>query len=571
MNVSAAGSAPDAVPADWVIVGGGTAGCVLAARLSENRSVRVILLEAGRDHDQSRPNDLTDPSPARAFMDPRYFQYDIRARLGAHHRTAEPYKQAMLIGGGSSINGQISLRGAPDDFDHWAAEGAVGWGWDDVLPYFRKLETDLDYGGALHGKDGPVTVKRIPPETWDSLTRAVSDVWSQLGHPWIEDMNGAFGAGHGALPLANDGRSRSSTARCYLTAEVRRRPNLTIMTETRALKVRFENGRAVGVEVMRGREVVSIDAGRVVLAAGALRTPQLLQLSGVGDGALLGRHGIATISHRPGVGRNLQDHPNVVLSGFILPGAHRREARRSVSTYLRYSSGLADCPPVDMVMSVRARSAWHAIGGRICGLLTYVALPASRGTVTLAAPDPLSPPDVAFNGLADERDLLRLRDGLRFSAGILIRELGPRLIGEVFPARLSRRIERLSRLNVFNEWASHLGAFAMDLSPALRRLMIKHVITGGEDISGILTDDEAAEEFVRTYLGTSWHVCGTCRMGAPTDSRTVVDPDGAVIGVTNLFVADASIMPRITRTNTNLPTIMIAEHLADRLRNWSAF
>jgi 5-(hydroxymethyl)furfural/furfural oxidase len=556
--------------ADWLIVGGGTAGCVLAARLSEDPSQRVVLLEAGRDFDQSRLNDLTDPSPARAFMDPRYFQPDLRARHGAHALTPEPYKQAMLIGGGSAINGQISLRGAPDDFDHWAAAGAVGWGWNDVLPYFRKLERDLDYGGASHGQEGPVAIKRIPGDRWDSLTRAISDIWTRDGHAWTDDMNGAFAAGHGPLPLANDGHLRSSTARAYLTAEVRRRPNLSILPETRALRIRFENGRASGVEARRGGDVITLDARRVILAAGALRSPQLLQLSGVGDGALLGRHGIATLSHRAGVGRNLQDHPNVVLSGFLAPGPHRREARRSVSTYLRYSSGLVDCPPVDMVMSVRARSAWHAIGARICGLLTYVALPASRGTVMIATPDPLGPPDVAFNGLADERDLRRLRDGVRLSARILIQDLGPGMISEVFPARLSRRIERLSRLNAFNDWASRLGALAMDLSPALRRLMIRHVVTDGADVRGILTDDAAAEDFVRSQLGTSWHACGTCRMGSATDPESVVDPDGAVIGVANLFVADASIMPRITRTNTNLPTIMIAEHLADRLRSRGA-
>lgn len=559
-------SAPEASTADWLIVGGGTAGCVLAARLSADPSVRVVLVEAGQDHDQSRLNDLTNPSPARAFMDPRYFQPDLRARHGAHATHAEPYKQAMLIGGGSSINGQISLRGAADDFDHWAAAGATGWGWDEVLPYFRRLERDLDFGGDWHGQDGPVSIRRIPPDSWDSLTRAVSEAWTRQGHDWTADMNGPFAAGHGPLPLANDGHLRSSTARSYLTTEVRRRPNLSILPGTRALRVLFENGRATGIEAHRGGAAIRLAAHRVVLAAGALRSPQLLQLSGIGDGALISSHGIATLAHRPGVGRNLQDHPNVVLSGYLAPGPHRREARRSVSTYLRYSSGVPDCPEVDMVMSVRARTVWHAIGARICGLLTYVALPASRGTVTISGPDPMEPPDVAFNGLADARDLVRLRDGLRFSARLLLQDLGPQFIAEVFPARLSRRIERLSRLNRLNAWTAQLGALAMDASPALRRLMIRHVITGGEDVADVLSDDRAAEDFVRSYLGTSWHVSGTCRMGAADDAASVVDPDGAVIGVTNLFVADASIMPRITRTNTNLPTIMIAEHLSDRLR-----
>ena len=300
-------------------------------------------------------------------------------------------------------------------------------------------------------------------------------------------------------------------------------------------------------------------------AAVALRSPQLLQLSGVGDGALLSRLGIAALAHRSGVGQNLQDHPNIVLCGCLTSGRGRAFSPRSVLTYLRYSSGVPDCDPSDMVMSVRGRSMWHAVGARIAGLLTYVALPASRGSVTVASADPLAPPDIAFNGLADERDRLRLRAGLRFSARVLLQDLGPQVIADIFPARLSKRIEFLSRPNRVNDLMTRVGAAFMDASPWLRGMLVRHAISNGEDLTGILSDDDAADSFVRAYLGTSWHPSGTCRMGDPADGATVVDPDGAVVGVGGLYVADASVMPRITRTNTNIPTIMIAEHMADRL------
>jgi 5-(hydroxymethyl)furfural/furfural oxidase len=391
----------------------------------------------------------------------------------------------------------------------------------------------------------------------------MSEIWSRLGYAHLPDLNGDFADGHGPLPVSNDGAFRSSTARQYLSAAVRARPNLRVLTETRVLRVRFENGRAVGVEAIRNNEAISLDAERTILCAGALRTPHLLMLSGIGDGDALSSLGIATISHRPGVGRNLQDHPNVVVSGCLASGVDKAFSQRSVLTYLRYSSGLPDCEPSDMVMSVRGRSMWHAVGERICGLLTYIAIPHSRGAVTLATADPIIGPLVDFNGLSDPRDLTRLVQGARFSARIMFEHLGPDFVADVFPARLSRRIERLSRPTGLNEQLARIGAVLMDSSPTIRKLIVRHIITNGENLANILADDNAAADFVHDYLGTSWHPCGTCRMGAPADPMAVVDPQGAVIGTRNLFIADASIMPRITRTNTNLPTIMIAERMSE--------
>ncbi len=548
--------------ADYLIVGGGSAGCVLAARLSEDAKLRVQLVEAGPDLDQEHRADLTETYGGRAFVAQSYYWPGLQAN---HAESGEkvPYKQGRLLGGGSSINGQIALRGAPADYDHWHANGAEGWNWDAVLPYFRKLETDLDFGGELHGKSGPIAIRRPPDGEWDAITSAYVGAWARMGHTRLPDLNGPFADGYGTLPFSNDGRTRHSASRAYLTADVRARPNLVIATKTRVLRILTENGMVVGVEALQDGTRVRFDAERVIVSAGALRSPQLLMLSGVGDGQSLSRHGIATISHRPGVGRNLQDHPIVSISGYIEPAARTVRPSRAVLTYLRYSSGVAGCEKSDMVLSGGARSMWHAVGERICSLRAYVALPHSRGTVTLSDSNPLSDPDVDFNGMSDMRDRRRIVDGFRLIARIMLEQLKPKMVSDVFPSRLSRRIERLSVPSRFNDWLSRAGAVVMDASPRLRSLLIRKVITNGESLPDILRSDEETEAYVRTILGTSWHASGTCRMGAPADPAAVVDSGGAVIGMRNLFVADASIMPRVTRTNTNLPTIMIAERLAD--------
>ncbi len=549
---------------DWLIVGGGSAGCVLAARLSEDPRRRVVLVEAGPDLDAQRRPDITDIYGGRAFVDPQYFWPDLVAR----HAAGGPswaYKQGRLLGGGSSINGQIALRGAPADFDHWRDCGAIGWDWASVLPWFRRIETDLDFGGPLHGDSGPVKIRRPAQTEIDAVTAAYARAWSRRGHARIDDLNGEFRDGHGLLPFSNDGITRHSASRAWLTDAVRARPNLAILTGVRALRVTSENGRATGIEAIRDGRRLTIEAARTVLSAGALRTPQILMHSGVGDGAVLGHHGITTLSHRPGVGRNLMDHPIVSVSAYVEPSARTVRPSRSVMSYLRYSSGVAGCEPSDMVLSGGARSMWHAVGERICSLRAYIALPYSRGTVTLADSDPMSATAVDFNGMDDERDRVRMVEGFRQIAAVLLDDLRPETVSDVFPARLSQRIEALSRPTHANDLLSRAGARIMDASPRLRSFLIRKVITDGESLPDILRDDKTVEAYVRSILGTSWHASGTCRMGSPADPAAVVDPDGAVIGMRDLFVADASVMPRVTRTNTNLPTMMVAMKIADAI------
>ena len=560
--------------AHYLIVGGGSAGCVLAARLSENPENRVFIVEAGRDFDQSKKNDLTDTAGARAFMDPQYFWPDLKAQIAVRQqiskqteKTPEPYKQAMLLGGGSSINGQIALRGAPEDYDYWESVGATGWSWKEVLPYFVKLESDHDFKNNHHGANGPIHIRRTIRNEWDTISMAMSDIWSKFGYPYLPDLNGNFSDGHGPVPLSNDGIFRNSTARQYLNERVRARKNLRIMTDTRAVRIRFKGESAIGIEAIRDAETVFIEADRVILCCGALKSPHLLMHSGIGDGRVLSELGISTVSHRSGVGQNLQDHPNIVLSGCLTTGEGRVFSERSVLTYLRYSSGLSGCDRSDMVMSVRGRSMWHAVGARICGLVNYITLPYSRGTVRLAGPSPLTSPNVDFNGLSDPRDLARMVQGARFSAQIMFDHLGPELITQVFPAKLSRRIEKLSRPTRLNDLLTRTGAKLMDTSPVIRDLIVRHMIANGDGLADVLADDNAAGDFVHQYLGTSWHACGTCKMGSPNDPLAVTNSRGEVLGTRNLFVADASLMPRVTRTNTNIPTIMIAERIADLIQS----
>jgi 5-(hydroxymethyl)furfural/furfural oxidase len=336
--------------ATYVIAGGGSAGCVLASRLSEDPQNVVVLIEAGQDTPPERiPDDILATYPGRAMANMAYFWNGLRARRGdgdhipPANRAPGFFHQARVMGGGSSINAQIALRGLPRDFDGWQEAGAEGWEWNSVLPYFRRFERDVDFSGPLHGQSGPVQVRRVPRHRWDPFTQAVGNIWQQQGHAYVQDMNGDFADGFSAVPFTNDGSHRWSSARSYLTEQVRKRPNLTILSDTEVTCILFDGRRAIGVEAMHDNRLLTIESDQVVITAGGVHSPKLLMLSGIGPAQQLKALGIPVIADRRGVGANLQDHPSVYVSSFMPRQIRSRPDYIGPASYLRYSSKLADC------------------------------------------------------------------------------------------------------------------------------------------------------------------------------------------------------------------------------------
>src|SRR4030088_577901 len=311
------------------------------------------------------------------------------------------------MGGGSSIKSQLANRGAPTDYDEWEARGAAGWSWNDVLPYFRKVERDLDFDGPFHGKDGRIPVRRIPQAHWTRHSQAVAEACKLAGYTFLPDQNGEFVEGYFPVTHSNCAEQRVSAAMGYLDSETRRRANLTISTDTQVKELMFEGTRCVGVKAQGGGGEQELRGREVVLSCGAIHSPAHLLRAGIGPVGHLKEMGIPIVMCLEGVGQRLMDHPSIALSSFIRPGARMNEhTRRHIQVALRYSSGLAGVPSGDMFVAVMSKSAWHAVGEQIGSLLTFVNKTYSEtGQVKLASRDPLMEPIVQFNLLSDRRDL----------------------------------------------------------------------------------------------------------------------------------------------------------------------
>jgi 5-(hydroxymethyl)furfural/furfural oxidase len=556
---------------DDVIVGGGSAGCVLANRLSADASRRVLLVEAGRDMPPgTEPAEILDSYPMPLFFGDRYIWPGLTASAGRGKdglAVSRAYEQGRVIGGGSSINVQSANRGLPRDYDEWRDLGAGGWGWDDVLPYFRKLETDLDFAGDLHGHDGPVPIRRIARENWPPFGAAVGAAFAASGVPFRRDQNGEFEDGIFPPAFSNRNDRRVSAASAYLDAATRRRANLTIWAETHVEGLVMSGRRAAGVRVVRDGRNVQVRAERVIVTAGAVHSPAILLRAGIGPAASLRDLGIEIAIDRPGVGRNLRDHPALTFCQF-LPRRLRLplSQRRASFVALRYSSGLEGCDRSDMYVTASARAGWHQLGARLGLYFLWCNRPYSVGQVSLASRDPRQHPLVDLNLLDDPRDLERMMAAVRTLFALAVHPSLNNAAEDFFPASFSPRIKRLSQFSRTNAHAATALGALLDLPAAIRRLSIKQFLLNGADFGKVVENDGALADFVRHNVFGVWHPSGSCRMGERSDPDAVVDSCGKVIGSENLYVADASVMPRLPTANTNIPTIMIAEKLSDGLR-----
>jgi 5-(hydroxymethyl)furfural/furfural oxidase len=555
---------------DDVIVGGGSAGCVVANRLSANRARRVLLVEAGTDTvPGAEPAEILDSYPMPLFHGDRYIWPGLTAsagRVGNAAAVSHAYEQARVMGGGSSINVQSANRGLPRDYDEWRDLGADGWGWNDVLPYFRKLETDLDFEGALHGKDGPIPIRRIFQPNWPPFGAAVGAAFAASGVPFRQDQNSEFEDGIFPSAFSNRNDRRVSSAAAYLDEATRRRDNLTIWAGTQVEGLVMDGRRTEGVRVLRDGDSTFIRAHRVIVTAGAIQSPAMLLRAGIGPPAALCALGIEVAIARPGVGSNLRDHPALTFCQFLPRSLRLPLSRRRASfVALRYSSGLEGCDRSDMYVTAAARAGWHRLGSRLGLYFLWCNRPYSAGRVSLVSPDPGRYPLVELNLLEDPRDLERMMMAVRTLARLVINPVLNSATDDFFPASFSPRIKRLSAFNRANGIAASVLGALLDVPAKLRHVVIKQFLLNGIAFKDIIEDEHALADFVRRSVFGVWHPTGTCRMGDPSDSHAVVDPTGKVIGSENLYVADASVMPRLPTANTNIPTIMIAEKISDAL------
>ena len=561
---------------DYIIVGGGSAGSVLANRLSAKSATKVLLCEAGQDTPPgNEPPEIRDSYSGTAYFDPRFHWTDLKVhtQVVSHNNPQEDrpplrkYEQARVLGGGSSINGQMANRGAPTDYNEWQARGAEGWGWDNVLPFFKKVERDLDFDGPWHGKDGRIPVRRIPVEHWTKHAKAVGEACKLAGFKFLPDQNGEFVDGYFPVTHSNASEQRVSAAMGYLDATTRQRANLTISTETQVKSLLFDGTRCTGVVAMVKGQETEFRAREVILSSGAIHSPAHLLRAGIGPVGQLRDLGIPVVSALEGVGQRLMDHPSIALSSFIRRGARMNEhTRRHIQAGLRYSSDMPGVPKGDMFVAIISKSAWHAVGEQIASLLTFINKTYSEtGQVKLASRDWRVEPTVEFNLLSDKRDLDRLMSGFRKMAALQLSAPLKAVTDNPFPAAYSDRVRKIGVVNAKNKFVTSVVAALMDGPAALRRFMIDRFVVEGFTFEQVMTDDDALEAFVRKAAIGVWHASCSCRMGRADDPMAVVDTQGRVKGVQGLRVVDASIFPVVPCANTNFPTLMTAEKISDAI------
>jgi choline dehydrogenase len=531
---------------DYIIIGAGSAGCVLANRLSEGGKSRVLLLEAGGP-DSSIWLKIPAGTP-RLYSDPEVnWRYYTAPEPGLNNRRVY-CPRGKTLGGSSAINGLVYMRGAPRDYDLWRQSGNAGWSWPEVLPYFRKSENQHRGADEYHGASGELAVSDLvePHEA----SRAFVAAAHKVGLPFNADFNGATQDGIGFVQYNIKRGMRHSAATAFLRP-VRQRSNLQLETHAHVRRIHVQNGRATGVSYQQGETVRDVQAREIILAGGAINSPQLLMLSGIGDGEALAEHGIAVMHHLPGVGRNLQDHvyahylsrvdPVFSINKVILNAASARTAWKLLPQVLQFAfsrTGILTSAAAQVVAFARSNSEVETPDLQIqfrpfsmiitkegkfvaedhpavTASVSYIR-PRSRGLIALNSADPFEAPKIQFNYLTAEEDVGAMIEGIR-------------VIRRIFAS-----------------------------SP-----MAEHVV--GEATPGVAAQsEEELTAYLRQYAQAMYHPVGSCRMGS--DVNAVVDARLRLRGIDGLRVVDASIMPSIVSGNTNAPTIMIAEKGADMIR-----